>query len=177
MLWILGIILLIVFIPIPIKANLVYEDNKFFVSLYKFRINITGKRKAAKIATRKSRFYDFLRKKYKVSIGDIREMISIFSNLRFKPSLRISLRLVYGLGDAAYTANTYGPLYSISPAIYKSLTIPFNVKRYSLDIAPNFEKMVVNGEADSIIFVNLAKIIYISIILLKFMKKIKKTSS
>jgi len=175
------VILLIFFIPIPVKFNIYYSLVNYYVKLY--GLTIISKKKSvqkkmryheAKPSLKKehkffSSFYNKVDLKY---IVDYKSLISTFYNLKFKPLLKMKFSLDYSLNDAAKTAIFYGILYQTPPLVYLLINIPFQTYKFNFKINPIFEdKFLLKIETSSIIFISFANIIYIIIILFKFRKK------
>lgn len=169
------VILLIFFIPIPIKLSIFYSPEDYYVKLYRF--TIISKRKV-KNKKRYSNKNEPAFKKNRKSIFifnkeiSAKSILSDFTKLyvKFKPFLRIKFSLEYSLNDAARTAIFYGVLYQAPPIIYILLKIPFNIKKFNYTITPIFEdKFLLKIETSSIIFLSFANIIYIIIILFKIL--------
>jgi len=175
------LILLIFFIPIPIKFNIYYSTINYYIKLY--GLTIISKKKSAykekhchkvRPSLKKehkffSSFYNKVDLKY---IVDYKSLISTFYNLKFKPLLKMKFSLDYSLNDAAKTAIFYGILYQTPPLVYLLINIPFQTYKFNFKINPIFEdKFLLKIETSSIIFISFANIIYIIIILFKFRKK------
>ena len=180
LIFIFFIILLIFFIPIPIKINMHYSATNYYIKLYGFTIISRNKFENKKKLIPKTktivdnvpnafkRFYNSINFK----ALDYRSLISKLYNLKFKPSLKINLFFNYSLNDAARTAIFYGILCQIPPLIYLLLNISFNVHKFNMNINPIFEdKFLLKIETSSIFFLSIANAIYIIIILFKFIKK------
>ena len=175
------VILLIFFIPIPVKFNIYYSLVNYYVKLY--GLTIISKKKSvqkkmryheAKPSLKKehkffSSFYNKVDLKY---IVDYKSLISTFYNLKFKPLLKMKFSLDYSLNDAAKTAIFYGILYQTPPLVYLLINIPFQTYKFNFKINPIFEdKFLLKIETSSIIFISFANIIYIIMNLFKFRKK------
>ncbi len=161
-------ILLLLFIPIPIKITVEYTDNDLYLYIYKFRIKLF---KREKIELNKE--VKKSSQKYKVKLSDFKLLASQLNCLKFKPTIRMKISLVYGFFDACSTGIAYGIINSFSPILLKLLSIMFKVKKYDLKLNPNFEELMLEASIKSIIFINLAKIIYILVIVVKALKFIK----
>jgi hypothetical protein len=172
--FVLGFFILLFFIPIPIKIRLIYKDKILNLYLYSFKININKKiknikEKLPKPPKKKKAFdKDFL------TFDNIKIILHRIKSSRFKPTLRLSIGIEYGLIDAFSTGIAYGVFHSFSPFIYEALSVPFKTKRYKLNLKPNFNQLELAAVIESIIFINLAKIIYMAIIVLITIRKIKK---
>lgn len=180
LIFIFCIILLIFFIPIPIKINIYYSSINYYIKLYGFTIisrkKFENKKKLIHNAKSKINNNSNTRKRFYNNIDfkslDYRVLISKLYNSKFKPSLKIDLFFDYSLNDAARTAIFYGILYQTPPLIYLLLNIPFNINKFNININPIFEdKFLLKIETSSIFFLSFANAMYIIIILFKFIKK------
>jgi hypothetical protein len=172
--------LLIIFLPIPIKINIYYSGVNYYIKLYGFTIISPKRTKKAKklfpkaestLKNKSHRLKNFY-KKIDFKSLEYKALISKLYNSKFKPFLKIDLFFDYSLNDAARTAIFYGVLCQTPPLIYLLLNIPFNVRKFNLKINPIFEdKFFLKIESSSIFFLSFANIIYIIIILLKFVRK------
>jgi len=173
------VILLILFIPIPMKFNIYYSTIDYYVKLS--GLTIISKKKSKYKEKHSHKIESSIKKEHKFfssfynNIGlksiDFKSLISILYNLKFKPLLKIKFSLDYSLNDAAKTAIFYGVLYEMPPLIYFLINIPFKTYKFNFKINPIFEdKFLLKIETSSIIFISFANIIYIIIILFKFIK-------
>ena len=174
------IILLIFFVPIPIKINIHYSSINYYIKLYGFTIisqkKSENKKKLAPKVKPKTENQPNAFKKFYKNINfkslEYRVLISKLYNSKFKPLLKIDLLFNYSLNDAARTAIFYGVLYQTPPLIYSLINIPFKTFKFNFKINPIFEdKFLLKIETSSIIFISFANIIYIIIILFKYIKK------
>ena len=168
-------ILVILFIPIPIKFNIYYSKLDYYVKLY--GLSIISKNKSEykkkhflKIKPSIKKEHEFFSKFY--SHINFKSLIANLYNLKFKPLLNFKLYLDYSLNDAAKTAIFYGILYEIPFLIYLLTNVPFRTYKFNFKINPIFEdKFLLKIETSSIIFISFANIIYIIIILFRSIKK------
>ena len=175
--FIFAAILLILFIPIPIKINIYYSRVNYYVKLYGFTIisrrKIENRKKTIKKdkSALKDKANDFYKKINFKSLEYKTLILKLYSS-KFKPLLKIDLFLDYSLNDAARTAIFYGVLCQTPPLIYFLLNILFNLRKFNLKINPVFEdKFFLKIETSSIFFLSFANIIYIIIILFRFIKR------
>lgn len=173
--FILLVILLIFFIPIPIKLNIYYSAADYYIKLYRFTILSKNKLENKKKNLNKDEPVIKKKRKY-IPLFDkeisAKSIISDFIklNIKFKPLLRIKFSLEYSLNDSARTAISYGILCQTPPIIYTLLKIPFSIRKFNYNITPVFEdKFLLKIETSSIIFLSLANIIYMIIILFKIL--------
>jgi hypothetical protein len=162
-------ILLIFFIPIPIKFSIYYSTIDYYVKLYGFTV-VSKKEIHHKLKAKIKKEDNLFFKLYKHI--ERKSLISTINNLKFKPSLKMKLYLDYSLNDAARTAIFYGVLSQLPPLIYMLIKIPFNISKFDFKIRPIFKDIfLLKIETSSIIFVSFANIIYIIIILFKYRKE------
>ncbi|MBV7276780.1 DUF2953 domain-containing protein [Clostridium thailandense] len=164
------ILFLILFISIPIKIRVEYNIKTFKFTLY--NIDITDK-------------INYMKTKFKIDVKYKEDQIPAVSNtskvilnslrdIKFKPNLNIKINIHYGLSDAAYTALVFGLLSNFICITIKLSSLFINIKNKKLNIVPEFNKLALNLEIDSIIFINLAKFIYISSIIYKNLRNSRK---
>ncbi|WP_160691515.1 DUF2953 domain-containing protein [Clostridium sp. C2-6-12] len=174
------VILLIIFIPIPIKFNIYYSGVNYYIKLY--GVTIISQKKVKKKKNLLSKTKPKIKKKIinfsklfnKVNFKSLeyKPLISKLYHSKFKPILKVNLFVDYSLNDAAKTAIFYGVLCQTPPIIYIILSILFKINKYNFKVNPIFEdKFFLKIETSSIFFLSLANIIYIIIILFKFTKK------
>lgn len=162
--------IIMLFIPIPIKTTINYTDNH--IRFYLYKINVTDKmnfikRKAEKdIEKKPDRIPRFK--------SIFRTTLRIIKDIKYKPSLKIKTAIILGLDDAAYTALLCGLVKSFYPIITQYISLLFNVKKNTLKTIPEFNKTILTLQINSIIFISLAKVIYITFIVLKNLRKNKK---
>lgn len=164
------ILLLILLIPIPIKFKIKYSEKELRFILY--NIDITNK-------------MNYLKNKTKLDIEYKQDRIPIFSNtlkvslnslkaIKFKPSLKIKINVDYGLDDAAQTALAFGLISTFISILLKASSFFIHIKDEKVNIKPEFNKLILILEIDSIIFINLAKVIYISAIIYRNLRNREK---
>lgn len=164
------ILLLIFLIPIPIKFKVKYSKKELRFILY--NIDITNK-------------MNYIKNKTKLDIKYKEDRIPIFSNtlkvslnslkaIKFKPSLKIKINIEYGLDDAAQTAFAFGLLSTFVSILLKASSSFIHIKDEKVNIKPEFNKLILILEIDSIIFINLAKVIYISAIIYRNLRNKEK---
>ena len=158
-------VLFLLLVPIPIKITLAYIDNRLCLYLFNFKINLQKKRN-----NKEDNKFKKASKKLNLDLTDVKLLVHKVDCNKFKPTLRMNITLDYGLLDACSTGIAYGLINSLSPFIYKLLTMIFKVKKFKMELKPNFEDLVLSAKIKSIIFINLAKIMYILVIIVKSIK-------
>ncbi|KZL94243.1 hypothetical protein CLMAG_12960 [Clostridium magnum DSM 2767] len=168
--WILCILILLFIIPIPIKIKVKYIDMK--LDFYLYNINLNNilrhiKRKTKHIVEDKpDRVHNFG--------NSIKTFSTLRKKLKFKPVLKLKLDLIYGLDNAAYTALLHGIITSFYPMLVQFLSLFFKISENNIEAQPEFNKFILKLEIDSIIFINLAKVIYMSLITYRHLKESNK---
>jgi len=154
------ILFVLVFIPIPLKIKINYINKTFSLKIYNLNVidkinlkdnkpSLGGKKKSSSLINN-----------FKVNLRSLKK-------LKFKPHIKIKVKLVYGLDDAAYTAITYGLIPTLSTFIFAIIKNIFVVKKKEIHVKPVFNSFYFNLEISSIIYISLAKIIYMYIKLFK----------
>ncbi|WP_162920282.1 DUF2953 domain-containing protein [Clostridium fermenticellae] len=150
---ILLIIFFLLIVPIPLKLKILYKNKKFGIYLY--NINIYNKLfKNRKIKSSSPKRINIKH------LSSLLSSLSSFKNSKLKPIIKLNINLTYGLDDAAYTAVLYGMLSSSYPLIKNLLSTIFKIKKVNINITPKMNDCILDFELNSIISINLAKIIY-----------------
>jgi hypothetical protein len=171
-LFIFPILILLVFLPIPIKITFNYKNNSVSLYIFKFKVKLFRRIKSKRNIEKAVHSF-----KYKnLDLDTVKLMFHKINGLKFKPTLRINLNLDYGFLDASSTGIAYGIICSLSPFLYKLLSVVFKIKKYNTSITPDFDNIKLSVQINSIIFVSLAKIIYIAITLFKSVKLLNKVN-
>jgi hypothetical protein len=141
------------------------------LNVYIYNINITNrlhntKKKVDHQIDAKPKVHTFT--------NTLRVASDLITNLKFKPVLKLRFYLLYGLDNAAYTAILHGLITSAYPTLLQLLELFFNMKENDCKIEPEFNKFVLKLEIDSIISINLAKVIYILFVIYKVLRKSKR---
>lgn len=164
MIWLL-ITLIFLFLPFPVLITIICKTNALFV--YIFGIKLYPRKKNKKnISPQKYK----KKKSKKISFEDYTEIWHKINTNPFKPSLYFEFNMIYGLDDAAKTAILYGTLSSLPPFLYKLLCSFFHTKKFKIDLKPIFEKSILDFKIKSIIWINFAKIIYMSLLVIFTLK-------
>lgn len=179
-LWILAIVTLVLLFPIPIKITLIYANEIFTLKIYN-KVIIPSKTKKTK-AKNKNKRSDYVKtdneeKISKLKLKDLKGIIELFINSKFKFTIRTKFRMDYSIEDAAINAITYGFLYQITAFISTILNLFFKVKNFTPTINIKYNENFFKFESTSIIFINIAKIIYMFIVIFYHLIKVRKTSS
>ena len=164
------IFLFILFFPIPLKFTSYYSSENYYIKFYKFILISKYKSNNPKTL---NRLIEYNKKnKSKFHVSKYKKFCSKLFYSKFKPSLKINLSFSYSLNDSYNTALIYGLLCTLFSFLYQLVNIPFNIKKYNLNVDPIFkDEILVKFETSSIIFISFAQIIYISIIFIKTSKE------
>ncbi|MBK5240744.1 DUF2953 domain-containing protein [Clostridium sp.] len=160
------IALTIILFPIPIKITLKYSKKILEIFIYNKKLKAKKSKKnnpakKQKITTEKS--YTFI---------DIKLIINKIMSLKFKPTLTLTTKLEYGFDDAALVAILFGLIHSTYSLLYLLLLNFVKIKNIDHKVIPYFKEKNLSIEISSIIYTNLAKIIYMSILMLICLKSI-----
>ncbi|MCY6354335.1 DUF2953 domain-containing protein [Clostridium sp. ZS2-4] len=164
MIWLL-ITLIFLFLPLPLLITIGYKTNT--LSVYIFGIKLYPGKKSNKKLSKKTHKK---KKTKKISLKDYKEIWNKITNNPFKPSLYFKFNMIYGLDDAAKTAILYGTLSSLPPFLYNLFSYFFHTKKFKIDFKPIFEKSILEFKIKSIIWINFAKIIYMSLLVIFTLK-------
>ncbi|WP_459482053.1 DUF2953 domain-containing protein [Clostridium saccharoperbutylacetonicum] len=161
------VILFILFLPIPIKFSIYYSSDDYYIKFYNITLTSKKKDKFKENINLDKKEDDIFKIFYKYL--NLKSFIFDLYHSKFKPYLRIKLILDYSFNDAAKTAISYGVLCQIPSLVFILSSIPFKIGKFNFKINPIFEdKFLLKFETSSIIFLSLANIIYITILLLKY---------
>ena len=170
---ILLIITLLILLPIPLKITLSYNGKKALFRIYGKEININrkdkNKIKEASIKTTDKIEEDVIHEDL-INPKNARKVIKLLRRNKFKLGLKVHIKIYYSLEDAAHVAILYGVLSSVLSYLNTVLSMFFNVKKYKFNIYPQYNNNYVNFQITSIVFINLAKIIYICVIIIYNLK-------
>lgn len=162
------VVLVILFLPIPLKLKFETFNKDYDIYLYNFSLKKLIKKNAKD--KKKPEVKTKAKPKTK-KILDKGSLIRSLKNNKFKLKLKFSFMLDYGLADAFHVAMIFPLLNSISPFLFFILEIPFSIKKYKMVINPKFNCNFLKLEIESIIFLSLAKIIYMTILIFKNISK------
>lgn len=178
---ILFIIILLLFLPIPLKINMKYFDNKIFLNInfikvfYKnFNDKTTKDNKTTKTKEKPtSKTKEKLKAQILVFVNDIKNRFSLkkleLINKKLKklfPIHSLFLKLEFGFEDPSITALSFGGISSLKILFFKLLSIFLNIRKFNFQVIPNLKNKKVNFEFSSIFFISIAKITYMLIMVL-----------
>lgn len=169
--FIIVIIALFLFIPIPIFFELHYFKNAFHIFLYKKEI--TFKKRVSKKVEHEIKDKDYIGKI--IYYHDFfKDTLSGLKKVPLKPKLNLMCNLEYGLEDASETAISFGFFNILPEWIYSIIYNYVVIDRYEFNIKPHYKSYHTNFYVKSIFKISIANTIYIVILILfKFVKDIK----
>lgn len=154
--------LIILFFPVRIKLSVKFIDKHLSIKI--FGKELLKEKKKKKKKKQKENVFQF---------ESIKKIANKLNKAPLKPSVKFNMDIHYGLEDAAVTAILYGLFQSIFSLIYNVFSLYFKVKKFAPKANPVFNKEILNLEIKSIITINLANIIYITIIILNMFLNMK----
>lgn len=159
MVWVF-IIVLILFIPIPLKVKINCIDKKLQLFLYNKKLKFKAPKYESKKEKRKT--------KKKMKIHFIKDFINFLDKSSVKLNIKTNINIDIGIEDAANLAILYGILNSLNYPVYRLISIVFNILDFKFNIVPHFNNTIFSFKSESIIYVTLAKLIYIAFSTIKF---------
>lgn len=154
------LLFIVLFIPIPLKIKIDCSKKTLLLKIYNLNIIDKINLKDNKPSLERNKKPSFLINNFKINLKSLKK-------LRFKPHIKIRAKLVYGLDDAAYTAIVYGLIPTLNIFIFNLLSNIFVIKKKEIHVKPIFNGLYFKLEISSIIYISLAKIIYMYIKLFK----------
>ena len=185
---IITFLILILFIPIPLKFKLHYSKDRYYIKFYNINIISNDNGMIKKFLDKKKGKEKYI-KEFKTKASKLKDYMDIDSNKKnlkpliktlyinlkrnkFKPSIKFSSDIIYSLGDASRTAICLGLFYNINPILIYLFSILFKVKLLKNNLNPIFkDEILFEFTISSIITFNLAQIIYIFFIIYKSIRK------
>lgn len=174
------ILLILSFLPIPIKLSLAFNKEDYYVKLYRFSILKKNKKpkkdtKEEKTASPKESSHKKAPTKEKSNpMKFLKDRINIkilyrnFRDAKFKPLLRVDGFFNYSLGDPMNTAISYGAISMVLPFLYRGILLLFRSKKFKFDINPTLQsESYLNIKLNCIIFFSFAHIIYMLFLIFK----------
>lgn len=157
---VLVLVVIILLLPIPLIFSAKYINKKVF--FYFYGLNLKRLLKAKKRKKKKNKIA-----KKNITLKLIRYYFNALKKNPFKPYTYLTFNMLFGLDDAAATAILYGLLCSAYPILYNILFKILKLKKYNVSVRPDLNNKVIEFKINSIIWFNLAQIIYMAIILIK----------
>jgi len=187
------VIILLIFLPLPIKVSLVSYDNRIFLYVFRIKFDIKKKiqkliiyhkakieleqRENLKVKVKVRNKVTDKKQRFRFSLESVKRFIRKLCNISFKPLLRLKINLNYGFNDAALTGISFGLINCISPILYRVTDIFFKVKNYEYNVNPDFnsQNFKYKVEIKSIIFISLANVMYMAYIAWNNFVRLPKT--
>lgn len=167
----LVVLLILFFVPLPLYLTFSYSNNKLSVFIYKTKVFPTQNTKKSLKKPKNKTLYPKL-----LYFKILQQIYNKSGHFLFKSSLNITFDINFGLGDSYNTAIFYGLLSSFINSGYHFFNKIFRIKNYQVLLTPEFNKSMLKFTVKSIMFINLAKIIYMSILIYYYFKNGSKNS-
>ncbi|MDF2881021.1 MAG: hypothetical protein K0R54_1578 [Clostridiaceae bacterium] len=164
------ILVVLLLVPLPIKVKFKLFNTNLYLYIYRFKIDIS---KNIKKYTEEN----IVRKRINMRNISIIKLLRKFNKNPVKPYYYFTVHMDYGFDDAAATGLFYGFIYSISPLLYKFLSIFLNIKKYNFSVKPHFNKTIFNLEINSIFLLNIVNVICIIFLILSVYFNTKKVNT
>ncbi|KEH97101.1 DUF2953 domain-containing protein [Clostridium massiliodielmoense] len=168
MIWLIALFLIFL-IPLPLILKVTYENNKLYIYIYNFKVYPSKKTIESMPEPKPKGIFPKL-----VYINTIKSIYKRFKNKVTNLKLNLDINILYGSENAAITGIFYGLIHSIISYGYGLLSSTFKIKHFNCNIVPKFNNSIFKIEFKSIIFINLGKIIYITILIFLSFKKSAK---
>ena len=153
MLIVVSILIILFFIPIPIKFSFIYNNKSLNLYIYDRKISLKSIKEHATRSINKLNDNN----------NNIKKLLLTLEKNKFKPILDLSIKINYGFEDASITAISYGLIQMLCSVNYPILINFFNVKAYKFELNPKFNKELLKIQIKSIIWISIAKTIFIFI--------------
>lgn len=158
-------ILIILFIPLKIKITLCFHKCSG-LDIFIYSYNLKNNKLYKKITTPKKKHK---KPKSKVNLKALWLLLKKLDKTSYKPKLSLQGNVDFQVEDAAYTAIIYGVSNGLLPFIERFINIFFSISSFKIHVNPLFKnENSVSFNIKSIIKVNLAKLIYMAIIIYKY---------
>ncbi|SHJ57612.1 Protein of unknown function [Clostridium amylolyticum] len=161
-------ILVILFIPLKIRITLSFDKcSGLQIFIYNYNVktskiykNLTSKKKKTKKAKEP---------KKNINLNTLWLLLKKLDNNSYKSKLYLNSNIDFQVEDAAYTAMIYGISNALIPFIERFINVFFSISSFKIHVNPLFKnENSVSFNIKSIIKVNLAKLIYMAIIIYKY---------
>ncbi|AEB75962.1 DUF2953 domain-containing protein [Clostridium botulinum] len=168
MIWISAILVLFI-VPLPLLVKVIYENNKLYVYIYNVKIYPSSK----VIKSMPEPKPDGILPKL-VYINTFKTIYQRCRHYIYNSLLSFNINITYGFEDAAITGIFFGILQSTISGLNYLLESIFSLKHFNSNINPIFNNSIFKIKIKSIIFINLGKIIYMSILVFRAFKQAAK---
>lgn len=163
----------ILFIPIPIKFNILYKEFIIYFKIYnKLILNFDLRTISSYISMKNdykkmNKKISFFKKYFKNKEIDSKKLLKNLNSNKFKPFINVKTNIDFGIYDAAICAIVYGFLWNIIVLIKVPLDLIFNAQDISLSINPRFNTNYLLFSINSIFYISIANIIYMIFLIFK----------
>ena len=177
------LILLTVFLFTNVVAVTEYNEKKFILEIYLYKLRLFGKKNKTSKKTKTDEEQSSVQK---LSIEKINFYLDVFKQISddvkkvfkfFKRKIKASkflLNITFGLPDAAETGIATGIFWAFIGFIYPLVDTVFDVKNPEISVNPKFNCEYFNVEYKGIYKLRIIHIIYIALCALKLILKLKK---
>jgi len=162
----LVILLLLFFVPLPLYLKFFFRDNKLLIYVYNFKIY---PRRSVKELIEEPKEHTFYPKVVYINI--LQNIYNKSGHFLYKSAMKIDFHITYGLNDAYTTAMSYGLLQGLINSGYYFFNKIFRIVSYKPVIKLKYDEFFLEFTVNSIIYINLAKIIYITLLIYISFKK------
>lgn len=161
-------ILVILFIPLKVRITLSF-DKCSGLQIFIYNYNIKTSKIYKKLTSKEKKAKKAKEPKKNININTLWLLLKKLDNNSYKPKLYLNSNIDFQVEDAAYTAMIYGISNALIPFIERFINVFFSISSFKIHINPLFNnENSVSFNIKSIIKVNLAKLIYMAIIIYKY---------
>lgn len=161
-------ILVILFIPLKVRITLSF-DKCSGLQIFIYNYNIKNSKIYKKLTSKEKKAKKAKEPKKNININTLWLLLKKLDNNSYKPKLYLNSNIDFQVEDAAYTAMIYGISNALIPFIERFINVFFSISSFKIHVNPLFNnENSVSFNIKSIIKVNLAKLIYMAIIIYKY---------
>lgn len=161
-------ILVILFIPLKVRITLSF-DKCSGLQIFIYNYNIKTSKTYKKLTSKEKKAKKAKEPKKNININTLWLLLKKLDNNSYKPKLYLNSNIDFQVEDAAYTAMIYGISNALIPFIKRFINVFFSISSFKIHVNPLFNnENSVSFNIKSIIKVNLAKLIYMAIIIYKY---------
>lgn len=161
-------ILVILFVPLKVRITLSF-DKCSGLQIFIYNYNIKNSKTYKKLTSKEKKAKKAKEPKKNININTLWLLLKKLDNNSYKPKLYLNSNIDFQVEDAAYTAVIYGISNALIPFIERFINVFFSISSFKIHVKPLFNnENSVSFNIKSIIKVNLAKLIYMAIIIYKY---------
>ncbi|WP_366914688.1 DUF2953 domain-containing protein [Clostridium sp.] len=170
------ILIFLLFLPIPVKLDLLYKEFIVNLKLYNKTIinfdlrNISDYINIKNESKEKNKKLSFFKKYFQKKEIIFKKLFLKLNSNKFKPFIKIKNTITFGISDAFICALIYGLLCNTVSIIQLFFNLLFNIKNISLSINPKFNTNYLLFNINSIFYISFANIIYMIFLLFNCLK-------